>query len=150
MWTIIQQMNNENKLGLVGSLRDTVMRSGAIIGLGFGSLSGVAHINDNADCYSSPYSSHADHLVIEKHPFLDVDAGIMETSASRSDIEEDILKAGITLFMAGFWLRARASSKREMEGAFDEQKKQAEIGTALMGMGLILADAALWSIDLLK
>ena len=52
--------------------------------------------------------------------------------------------------MAGFWLRVRASSKREMEGAFEEQKQQAEIGTALMGMGLILADAALWSMDLLK
>lgn len=143
-------MNTENKLGLTGFAIDTAMRSGAIIGLGFGFLSGGIHINDDVDCYSSSYSSHANHLVIEKHPFLDVDAGIMEISASRSDIEEDILKLGITLFMAGFWLRARASSKREMEGAFDEQKKQAEIGTSLMGMGLILADAALWSIDLLK
>jgi len=143
-------MNTENKLGLTGFARDTVMRSGAIIGLGFGFLSGETIINDNVDFYPSSSSSHADHLVIEKHPSLDVDTGIVEISASRSEIEEDILKVGITLFMAGFWLRTRASSKREMEGAFEEQKKQAEIGTALMGMGLILADAALWSIDLLK
>lgn len=143
-------MNTENKLGLTGFAKDTVMRSGAMIGLGFGLLSGETNINDNVNFYPRSSSSHADRLVIEKHPSLDVDAGIMEISASRSDIEEDILKVGITLFMVGFWLRARASSKREMEGAFAEQKKQAEIGTALMGMGLILTDAALWSIDLLK
>lgn len=143
-------MSTENKPGLTGFVKDTAMRGGAIIGLGFGLLPGGIHINDNVDFCSSSYSSHADHLVIEKHPSLGADAGIMEIPASRSDIEEDTLKVGITLFMAGFWLRARASSKREMEGAFEEQKKQAEIGTILMGMGLILADAALWSIDLLK
>ncbi|GEM_PF-4077775 len=143
-------MNTENKLGLTGFARDTVMRSGAIIGLGFGFLSGETNIKDNVGFYPSSSSSHADHLVIEKHPSLDVDTGIVEIPASGSEIEEDILKLGITLFMAGFWLRVRASSKREMEGAFEEQKQQAEIGTALMGMGLILADAALWSIDLLK
>lgn len=143
-------MNAENKPDQIGFVKDTVIRGGAIIGLGFGSLSGGVHINDNVDFYPSSSSSHSSQLVIEAHPFLDVDAGIMEISASRSDIEEDILKLGITLFMAGFWLRARASSKREMEGAFEEQKKQAEIGIALMGMGLIFSDAALWSVDLLK
>ena len=148
-------MNTENKPGLTGFARDTDMRSGAIIGLGFGLLPGRIDINNNMGFYPSSSSSHADHLVIEKHPSLDVDTGIVEISASRSEIEEDILeenilKLGITLFMAGFWLRVRASSKREMEGAFEELKQQAEIGTALMGMGLILTDAALWSMDLLK
>ena len=143
-------MNIENKPGLTGYVKNTVMRGGAIIGLGFGSLSGGNHINHNVDFCPSSYNPPANHLVIEKHPSLDVDAGIVEIPSSRSDVEENALKVGITLFMAGFWLRARASSKREMEGAFEEQKKQAEIGTALMGMGLIFADAALWSIDLLK
>lgn len=69
-------------------------------------------------------------------------------SFNLADNQEYALKAGVTLFLIGYWAQSLAYSIRQMEAARKEDRRVARYGVILQGIAFATLDSIVWSIQL--